>query len=129
MVKCSSKNRTFQNKPLNGLKLNFQEREEIVMKKIIEQIKKIAESLIKKFAPKVKEEAKEFAAEALEKLKDKVENFDYSDELEAVIDFVMDRIKLPLWLKPFKGVVRNVITETVEALIEELKDRIEEIGE
>lgn len=92
-------------------------------------MKQILEKLIRKFAPKVKEEIKEFAAEAIEKLKIKIENYDYSEKLETAIDLVMTKIKLPLWLKPFKRVIRNVITETIEGLIEELKDKIEDIGE
>ena len=92
-------------------------------------MKQILEKLIRKFAPKVKEEIKEFAAEAIEKLKIKIENYDYSEKLETAIDLVMTKIKLPLWLKPFKRVIRKVITETIEGLIEELKDKIEDIGE
>ena len=39
----------------------------------------------------------------------------------------MLKIQLPLWLKPFKGVIKNVIQETAEKLIEEVKDKIEDI--
>ena len=85
------------------------------------------EKLIKKFAPKVKEEIQEFAAEAIEKLKLKFENYDYSEKLEVAVDLVMKRIKLPLWLKPFKWVIRKVIKETAEGLIEEIKEKVEDI--
>jgi hypothetical protein len=93
-------------------------------------MKKFLEKLIKKFAPKVKEEIQEFAAEAIEKLKIKLENYDYSEKLETAVNLVMTKIKLPLWLKPFKWVIRKVIKETAEGLIEELKEKIEntEVG-
>ena len=90
-------------------------------------MKEIFKKLIDKFAPKVKEEINEFAQEAIEKLKIKVENYDYSVKLNALVEFVMIKIQLPLWLKPFKGVIKNVIKETAEKLIEEVKDKIEEI--
>ncbi len=87
-------------------------------------MKKIIAKLIQKFAPKIKEEINEFAAEAIEKLKIKVENYDYSIKLNALVEFVMLKIKLPLWLKPFKGTIKNIIKNTAEELIEELKDKI-----
>lgn len=87
-------------------------------------MKKLFKKLIEKFSPKVKEEIKEFAEEAIEKLKIRVENYDYSVKLNALVEFVMLKIKLPLWLKPFKGTIKNIIRNTAEELIEELKDKI-----
>ena len=83
--------------------------------------------LIEKFAPKVKEEINERAQKAVGMLKFKVGNYDHTEKLNIVVDFVMSKVKLPLWLKPFKGVVRNVIKETAEGFIEELKEKVENI--
>ena len=91
-------------------------------------MKKFLEKLIKKFAPKVKEEIQEFAAEAIEQFKVKIENYNYSEKLDTVVELVMIKIKLPLWLKPFKRVIRNVIRETAEGFIEEIKEKVEDIG-
>ena len=87
----------------------------------------ILKKLIEKFAPKVKEEINELAKKAVGMLKFKVGNYDYTEKLNIVVDFVMSKIKLPLWLKPFKGVIKKVIQETAEGLIEDVKDKIEDI--
>ena len=89
--------------------------------------KKLVKKLIEKFAPKVKTEVNEFTAEAIEKLKIKVENYDYEMKLEMLIEYVMSKVKLPLVLKPFKGVVRNVIKDVAIGLIEDIKDRVEDV--
>ena len=89
-------------------------------------LKKIVKALIEKFAPKVKAEINEFAAEAIEKLKIKVGNYDYEVKLNALIEYVMSKVNLPLVLKPFKGVVRNVVKDVAEGLIEDVKDRVED---
>lgn len=90
-------------------------------------MKKIFKKLIEKFAPLVEAEIKEFAEEAIEKLRIKLSNYDYSVKLNALVEFVIRNIKLPLWLKPFKWVIRNVIRDTAETLIKETIDKIEEV--
>ena len=88
---------------------------------------KILKKLIEKFAPKVKEEINELAKKAVGMLKFKVGNYDYTEKLNIVVDFVMSKIKLPLWLKPFKRVIKKVIRDTAEGFIEEAKEKIESI--
>ena len=90
-------------------------------------MKKFLKKLIEKFAPKVKEEINELAKKAVGMLKFKVGNYDHTEKLNIVVDFVMSKVKLPLWLKPFKRVVRNVIKETAEGFIEEIKEKVESI--
>ena len=86
----------------------------------------ILKKLIEKFAPKVKEEINELAKKAVGMLKFKVGNYDYTEKLNIVVDFVMSKIKLPLWLKPFKRVIKKVIRETAEGFIEEAKEKLKE---
>lgn len=88
-------------------------------------MKNFIKKLIEKFAPKVKEEISELAKKAIGILKFRVDNYDHTEKLNIVVDFVMSKIKLPLWLKPFKRVVRNVIKETTEGFIEEIKEKVE----
>ena len=83
--------------------------------------------LIEKLAPKVKEEINELAKKAVGMLKFKVGNYDHTEKLNIVVDFVMSKVKLPIWLKPFKWVIRKVIRETAKGLIEEAKEKIERI--
>ena len=90
-------------------------------------MKNFIKKLIEKFAPKVKEEINELATKAINMLKFRVENYDHTEKLNIVVDFVMSKIKLPLWLKPFKWVIKKVIKETTEGLIEEAKEKIEGI--
>ena len=88
---------------------------------------KFLKKLIEKLAPKVKDEINELAKKAVGMLKFRVGNYDHTEKLNIVVDFVMSKVKLPLWLKPFKGVVRNVIKETAEGFIEEIKEKVENI--
>lgn len=88
---------------------------------------KFLKKIIEKFAPKVKEEIAELAKKAVGMLKFKVGNYDHTEKLNIVVDFVMSKVKLPLWLKPFKWVVKKVIRETAEGFIEETKEKIEGI--
>ena len=83
--------------------------------------------LIEKLAPKVKEEINELAKKDVGMLKFKVGNYDHTEKLNIVVDFVMSKVKLPIWLKPFKWVIRKVIRETAKGLIEEAKEKIERI--
>lgn len=94
-------------------------------------MKKFIKKLIEKFAPKVKEEINERAQKAVGMLKFKVGNYDHTEKLNIVVDFVMSKVKLPLWLKPFKGVIKKIIQETAEGFIEEIKDKVEDfkVGE
>ena len=87
----------------------------------------ILKKLIEKFAPKVKEEINELAKKAVGMLKFKVGNYDHKEKLNIVVDFVISKVKLPLWLKPFKRVIKKVIRETAEGFIEEAKEKIESI--
>ncbi len=95
------------------------------MKKIFKKTFKVLGNLLAKVKPDLKEEINQSSKEAIEKLKIKVENYDYSVKLNAAVEFVISKIKLPLWLKPFKGVIKNVIKENAEELIEKAKDKIE----
>ena len=88
---------------------------------------KFLKKLIEKFAPKVKEEISELAKKAVGMLKFRVGNYDHTEKLNIVVDFVMSKIKLPLWLKPFKRVIKKVIRDTAEGFIEEAKEKIESI--
>ena len=90
-------------------------------------MKKFFKKLIEKFAPKVKEEINELATKAIKMLKFRVGNYDHTENLTIVVDFVMSKIKLPLWLKPFKWIIKKVIRETAEGFIEEAKEKIEGI--
>ena len=88
---------------------------------------KLLKKIIEKLAPKVKEEIRELAQKAVSMLKFRVGNYDHTEKLNIIVDFVMSKIKLPLWLKPFKRVIKKVIRETAEGFIEEAKEKIESI--
>lgn len=88
--------------------------------------KKLIDKLIEKFLPKIKAEIIELATEAIAKLKIKTGNYEYDVKINALVEYVMSKINLPLVLKPFKGVIRNIIKEVAENIIEDVKDRVEE---
>ena len=87
-------------------------------------MKKLIKTLIERYSPLVKEKINELAQEAIKKLKVRAENYNYSQQIDKAIDFIMDKIKLPLWLKPFKKVIRNIIEDTLTELVEEGKEKL-----
>ena len=82
-------------------------------------MKKIIEKLIKRFAPVVREKIEDYAKVAIEKLRVSVENYNYSQQIDTAVDFVVNKLKLPLWLKPFKWVIKKIIKDTLTNLVEE----------
>lgn len=82
-------------------------------------MKKIIETLIKRFAPVVREKIEDYAKVAIEKLRVSVENYNYSQQIDTAVDFVVNKLKLPLWLKPFKWVIKKIIKDTLINLVEE----------
>ena len=88
---------------------------------------KLLKKIIEKLAPKVKEEIRELAQKAVSMLKFRVGNYDHTEKLNIIVDFVMSKIKLPLWLKPFKWIIKKIIRDTAEGFIEEAKEKIEGI--
>lgn len=51
----------------------------------------------------------------------------YEKKKEAVLTYVFDNINLPTWLKPFKWLVKIILTNVVENKIEELLDSAENL--
>lgn len=51
----------------------------------------------------------------------------YETKKEAVFNFIFDNIKLPAWLKPFKWLVKQILTNSIEAKIEELLEKADNI--
>ena len=88
---------------------------------------KFLKKIIEKLAPKVKEEINELAQKAVGMLKFKVGNYDHTEKLKIVVDFVVSKVKLPLWLKPFKWIIKKNIRDTAEGFIKEAKEKIEGI--
>ena len=83
--------------------------------------------LIEKLAPKVKEEISGLTKKAVGMLKFKVGNYDHTEKLNIVVDFVVSKVKLPLWLKPFKWIIKKNIRAPAEGFIKEAKEKIEGI--
>lgn len=87
-------------------------------------MKKIIKTLIERFAPIVREKIEEYAQEAIKQLRVHAENYNYAQQIDKAVDFIMGKLKLPLWLKPFKGVIKKIIKDTLTNLVEEGKENI-----
>ena len=82
-------------------------------------MKKFIKTLIERFAPVVREKIEDYAKVAIERLRVNIENYNYSQQIDTAVDFVVNKLKLPLWLKPFKGVIKKIIKDTLTNLVEE----------
>lgn len=51
---------------------------------------------------------------------------DYKAKKEAILNFVFDRIQLPVILKPFKGLIKSILSNSVEKQIEKALDKLKE---
>ena len=82
-------------------------------------MKKLIKTLIERFAPVIREKIEEYAKDAIERLRVNVENYNYAQQINTAVDFVVNKLKLPLWLKPFKCVIKKIIKDTLTNLVEE----------
>lgn len=88
---------------------------------LLEGFKKAWEAFIKALWDYIKEEVINSARQSLELLSELVKSEKGQAKKEFIVDIILQKIALPVWLKPFKGLIRkflaNKIEETVEAII------------
>ena len=54
---------------------------------------------------------------------------DYQKKKEAVFDFIFKNIKLPVILKPFKSIVKAILSDTIEKQIDKAFDIVDSFVE
>ena len=98
---------------------------------LLEQVKEIglkALGELKEFLwNKIKEDVKACAAQIIKDAESFLASAEAEEKKKAILDAIMAKIELPLILKPFKGIVRNIIKGKLEDLIKTVLDKGKEL--
>ena len=101
--------------------MTFKEIFEKLKTPLLEGLKKAWESFLKTLWDYIKEEVINSAKKSLELLSELVKSEKGQANKEFIVDIIIQKISLPLVLRPFKGLIRKFLSskieETVEALI------------
>ena len=68
---------------------------------------------------KIKDDIHEHTEQAVKYVKEYVSSTEYEIREKAALDFIFKKISLPLPLKPFKALIRNIFKKKIRALIED----------
>ena len=68
---------------------------------------------------RIKDDVHEHAKQAVLHVKEYVESADYEVREKAALDYIFKKVSLPLPLKPFKFLIRNIFKSKIRALIED----------
>lgn len=98
----------------------FKEAWQNVLTKLIEGIEIAGKEFIKILWGYLREEVILSARKSLGIIKTYLESADGISKKEEIINLIMLKIKLPLVLKPFKGLVRNIVKDKIDDVIKEL---------
>lgn len=67
----------------------------------------------------IKEEVHNVAKEVISEAEAFLTSVEAQEKEEAILNAIMEKIQLPFILKPFKGIIRNIIKGKLEAFVEE----------
>ena len=76
---------------------------------------------------KIKADVKTCAAQIIKDAESFLASAEAEEKKKAILDAIMAKIELPLILKPFKGIVRNIIKGKLEDLIKTVLDKGKEL--
>ena len=88
--------------------------------KVREGLKLAAEAFYKTLWEHIKEEVILSARKSLKRIEEVMKSKEFEDRKDRIIDLIMQKIKLPLVLKPFKGLIRKAIDKKFNEIIVEL---------
>ena len=71
----------------------------------------------------VKAEATQAAKEAIRTIKAFYVNPDVQNRKKAIVDDVVKQIKLPLVVKPFRGLIKKMLNDKIDELVESLTNK------
>lgn len=77
------------------------------------------DEFLKNLWNRIKDDIHDKAEKAVEYVKEYVESTDYAVREKVALDYIFKKISLPLPLKPFKFLIRNIFKSKIRALIED----------
>lgn len=86
--------------------------------KFLEGIKKAGEAFIKILWGYIKEEVIVSARQSLELLSELVKSDAGQQKKEFIVDIIMQKIELPILLRPFKGLLKKILSNKIEQAVE-----------
>lgn len=54
---------------------------------------------------------------------------EYVQKREMVLDYIFKTIELPFFLKPFKGLIRAILTSNIEKQVDKIMNKLDELTE
>lgn len=54
---------------------------------------------------------------------------DYVQKREMVLDYIFKNVELPFFLKPFKGLIRAILTSNIEKQVDKIMNKLNELTE
>ena len=73
------------------------------------------------------DQIKELAQAGVEKVETFVNSDNYDEKKEAVINYIFSKIKLPVYLKLFKGIIKSILSKEIDKVIDKLLGRAKDI--
>ncbi len=70
---------------------------------------------------------KELAQKAVERAECFIESDEYDKKKEAILTEVFDKIKLPIWLRLFKGAIKSILADELDKIIEGLIGKLKDV--
>ena len=93
---------------------------EVLVPKVIKSVKIAFHAFIETLWECLKDEVMDSARKSLELIKTIWTSTEVKEKKNAIIEVIMLRIKLPLIAKPFKGVIKRIISNKVDDIVEAL---------
>jgi hypothetical protein len=96
---------------------------------VIEALKFAAHFIINKaielgLAKKLKATIDEKVSESIKLIKKVTKSKKFEDKTDSIIDYVLDNMKIPLILKPFKFVIRGCLERLIKNSIDKALEKI-----
>lgn len=92
--------------------------------KLLEAFHKAFNNFLETFWDSIREEVKEQVIATCDFVQNHLKHPDIQSKKNEIVKYVMEKIKFPLILKPFKGVIENGIKQEVENLVDNAIEQI-----
>jgi hypothetical protein len=80
--------------------------------------------MFKELVENLKAEALDKAKEAIVKLQDENKAGSFDDYEEQAVEYVLDKMELPLYLKPFKGLIKNCLKNLAKNAVNDVLGKL-----
>ena len=103
----------------------FEEVFEELKVKLLEGLKEAWKAFIDTLWEFLKEDVILSARKSLKIIENYLNSTDGQDKKQYIIDLIMEKIKLPLVLKPFKFIIRKMVQDKIDTIIKELGTKVD----